>query len=123
LAAQPALGTPRSSEATANSALRGSDFGAGSAKVEPGPPATASFSDTGESVNFPPSDRAAARTTLREETALIDRALSALRTGDGAGAAGLLAEHRRRFPNGLLSRERERAQRKLDEIAHAAGAR
>jgi hypothetical protein len=51
--------------------------------------------------------------TLREETELIERALAAVRAGDRATALGVLQDHARRFPNGLLARERERA---LDRI-------
>lgn len=54
-------------------------------------------------------------TTLREETALVDQALAALRAGDLALARDRVQEHERRFPNGLLRRERERARAKLEE--------
>jgi hypothetical protein len=47
--------------------------------------------------------------TLHEEADIMARALSALRTGDRATALRLLDEHARRFPNGQLLRERERA--------------
>jgi hypothetical protein len=47
--------------------------------------------------------------TLGEETELVERALYALKLGDREGARRALAEHGRRFPNGLLARERERA--------------
>jgi hypothetical protein len=47
--------------------------------------------------------------TLREEADIMARALSALRTGDHATARRWLDEHARRFPNGQLQRERERA--------------
>ncbi len=60
-----------------------------------------------------PRPSLADRTTLREETELIDGALSALSASNTTRAAALLAEHARRFPNGLLSRERARAERKL----------
>jgi hypothetical protein len=52
-------------------------------------------------------------TALAEETALIDGALSSLRTGDLAVAARYLDAHERRFPHGHLSRERERARSTL----------
>jgi hypothetical protein len=64
----------------------------------------------------PPAGVANEPTTLREETALIDGALAALRSGNRARAATLLGEHQRRFPQGLLARERERALRTLDEL-------
>ncbi|HET9959060.1 MAG TPA: hypothetical protein VFQ61_31430 [Polyangiaceae bacterium] len=51
--------------------------------------------------------------SLREETALVDTALIALRDGDRSKARLLLETHARRFPHGLLARERERARRKL----------
>ncbi|HEX5100128.1 MAG TPA: hypothetical protein VFV94_11540 [Polyangiaceae bacterium] len=47
--------------------------------------------------------------SLRAETALIERALSALKRDDIATARTALAEHARRFPNGHLVRERQRA--------------
>lgn len=47
--------------------------------------------------------------TLREETELMERALAAIREGDRATAFSVLKDHARRFPNGLLARERERA--------------
>jgi hypothetical protein len=58
-------------------------------------------------------------TTLREETRLIDGALAALRAHDTAGARARLAEHARRYPSGLLYRERVRAERKLEEITNS----
>ncbi len=58
-------------------------------------------------------------TTLREETRLIDGALAALRGGDIARANALLSEHAQRFPDGLLRRERTRAERKLHELEAA----
>ena len=53
--------------------------------------------------------------TLRAETALIERALTALRRGDSATARRALAEHSARFPEGQLVRERERALAKVAE--------
>jgi hypothetical protein len=47
--------------------------------------------------------------SLRQETALMERALAALRRGDVTSARQALAEHASRFPNGHLVRERERA--------------
>ena len=63
-------------------------------------PAVASFEDAPK-----PLDEG----SLRAETALMERALSALQRDDVAGARSALAEHARRFPNGHLVRERERA--------------
>ena len=54
-------------------------------------------------------DKRSPESTLREETELMDRALSALRSGDTANARELLRAHATRFPNGALVRERERA--------------
>lgn len=51
--------------------------------------------------------------SLEMETALIERALSALRQGDTASARYWLAEHERRFPNGALVLERRRALERL----------
>jgi TolA-binding protein len=59
---------------------------------------------------------AAPSTTLHEETTLIDAALGALHSGNRALAARLIAEHQRRFPNGLLVEERERARAKLTAL-------
>lgn len=53
---------------------------------------------------------------LREETLLIDRALSAIRARDLDAAERALADHERRFPEGRLYRERARVQRRLDEL-------
>ena len=47
--------------------------------------------------------------SLRAETALMERALSALKRDDVATARAALLEHARLFPNGHLVRERERA--------------
>jgi hypothetical protein len=62
-------------------------------------------------VPFPVEESKDARAlgTLGEETELVERALYALKLGDREGARRALAEHGRRFPNGLLARERERA--------------
>src|SRR5690606_25426939 len=50
---------------------------------------------------------------LREETLLIERALIAVRNDDKAAAARWLGEHERRFPIGVLAKERERLQATL----------
>jgi hypothetical protein len=57
----------------------------------------------------------ATATTLGEETGLIDAAFSALRAGDRGTAESFVREHERRFPNGMLRRERERARAALLE--------
>jgi hypothetical protein len=54
-------------------------------------------------------ERARTESTLREETTLLERALYALRIGDRDDARRTLEEHARRFPNGLLARDRNRA--------------
>lgn len=46
--------------------------------------------------------------SLREEIALLDRALRASEAGDPARARAALDEHRARFPSGTLSPERDR---------------
>jgi TolA-binding protein len=67
--------------------------------------------------------QAAQRTAmLREETALIDGAFAAMRTGAFTRAEQLLNAHQQRFPTGDLSRERARARERLRE-ARAARAR
>jgi len=65
---------------------------------------------------FPALENRSPESTLREETELVDWALSALRSGDTAGARALLQEHAQRFPSGVLVRERERA---LERVRHA----
>jgi len=53
--------------------------------------------------------------TLSAETQLLDRAFAALAANDRASATALVAEHARRFPNGLLRQERERARARLTQ--------
>ena len=78
---------------------------------------TARFAaEQGASAPPPP----APASTLAEETALLDRTFAALREGDAATASALVAEHARRFPQGLLWRERERARTKLESLGAAA---
>jgi hypothetical protein len=55
--------------------------------------------------------------TLSEETRLLDAAFAALAAGNRAQAASLLQEHERRFPGGLLQKERERAKTRLTEMS------
>ena len=55
--------------------------------------------------------------TLSEETRLLDAAFAALTAGNRAQAASLLQEHERRFPAGLLQKERERAKTRLNELS------
>jgi hypothetical protein len=77
------------------------------AAAHPAEPATT------PSIAEPPSAALASATTLGEETRLIDAAFSALRAGDRATAENFVREHERRFPNGMLRRERERAETAL----------
>jgi len=55
--------------------------------------------------------------TLRHESELIERVLTALRTHHHASARRLLAVHAQRFPEGALRRERERLETHLDGSA------
>ena len=57
------------------------------------------------------------QSTLAEETRLLDAALAALTAGNRVHAASLLQEHQRRFPGGLLQKERERANTRLTEMS------
>jgi hypothetical protein len=59
--------------------------------------------------------------TLRQEAEVIERALSALRAGDRATALHWLAEHARRFPQGQLRRERERAFERAKDMNGGSG--
>jgi hypothetical protein len=71
-------------------------------------------------VEFATAEAAAAAkaaSTLKEETRLLDQAFAELAGGNAARAALLIAEHERRFPAGLLQRERQRAQARLTEIS------
>jgi len=57
--------------------------------------------------------------TLSEEARLISEAMLALGAGDAVQARRCLEDHARRFPGGLLERERERALERLAQAAHA----
>jgi hypothetical protein len=116
-----AAGTPQTGGAS--SPTREANNAPGEARAQVGASSTAGFGENGDTAQAQPAARTAEPTTLREETALIDRALSALRAKDMQRATALLAEHERRFPNGLLSQERERARRKLAELLQPEGAR
>jgi hypothetical protein len=114
---------PESSRA---SAVREPRTGASSAAVEAraaalSPSVGAVSASTADFTRAEPEQQRA--TTLREETALLDRALSALTAQDFAGAELLLNEHERRFPNGLLAQERERSRRRLAELRRQGGVR
>jgi hypothetical protein len=76
--------------------------------------------------SFPVETRQAASndvqtTTLRQEAEVIERALSALRAGDRMTALHWLAEHARRFPQGQLRRERERALERANDMNGGSG--
>jgi hypothetical protein len=59
--------------------------------------------------------------TLRQEAEVIERALSALRAGDRATALHWLVVHARRFPQGQLRRERERALERANDMNGGSG--
>lgn len=52
-----------------------------------------------------PAPAPSASGDLREEIALLDRARSAVRAGDGSGALAVLSDYQRRFPRGTFSQE------------------
>jgi hypothetical protein len=71
-------------------------------------------------VEFATTDAASAAkaaSTLAEETRLLDSAFAELSAGRAERAQELVAEHQRRFPNGLLQKERERARARLSEMS------
>jgi hypothetical protein len=54
--------------------------------------------------------------TLSRENALLGAAVRALHAGQIERAERLIAEHERRFPNGILRHERERARARLKQL-------
>ncbi|MEI9942401.1 MAG: hypothetical protein WDO69_34720 [Pseudomonadota bacterium] len=80
----------------------------------PTAPAVAAFATIAREAPVSSSAQSQNATTLAAETHLLDRAFAALAAGDRSTAAALVAEHARRFPNGLLSQERERARARLE---------
>jgi hypothetical protein len=56
---------------------------------------------------------------LARETQLIERALAALRVDDVAAARSWLNLHAARYPDGWLSRDRERVLQRIEESARA----
>ncbi len=87
------------------------------------PEPTEALPNGGSSVGtFPAIEASVARSreqresTLHEEADIMARALSALRSGDRASALHWLDEHARRFPDGQLQRERERARERASDI-------
>lgn len=55
--------------------------------------------------------------TLAEETQLLDGAFAELAAGRLERARALVSEHERRFPTGLLLKERERAKTRISELS------
>ena len=76
-------------------------------------PAVAAFDSIAHGAAVNESERLRNDSTLAAETQLLDRAFAALAVGDRGTATALVAEHARRFPNGLLRQERERARSRL----------
>ena len=75
-------------------------------------PAVAAFDSPAHAASASEAELGSA-STLAAETQLLDRAFAALAAGDRGTATALVAEHTRRFPNGLLRQERERARSRL----------
>jgi hypothetical protein len=76
-------------------------------------PSARAFAATAE----PPTVPAPNKTTLAAETRLLDAAFAALAAGNRVRAAQLIAEHASRYPQGLLTKERERAKARLSELS------
>ena len=76
-------------------------------------PAVAAFGAVAHDATASEAERLRNASTLAAETQLLDRAFAALAAGDRSTASALVAEHARRFPNGLLRQERERARARL----------
>ena len=130
--AQPQL-QPEPAPAQANLAARppvaqlstGPTFVAPNPQANPNPqalgnasaaqPAIAAFDSPAQGAPASESERLRNDSTLAAETQLLDRAFSALAANDRRTAAALVAEHARRFPNGLLRQERERARTRLEQ--------
>lgn len=64
-----------------------------------------------------PASPSKATSTLAEETRLLDAAFAELALGHTERAAALISEHERRFAQGLLLKERQRAKLRLSEIS------
>lgn len=77
------------------------------------PPSQRAFSETPEA----PVVSEPYKTTLAEETRLLDAAFAELAAGNRERAAQLIGEHESRYPRGLLSKERERAKNRLSELS------
>ena len=129
--AAPGVATEPGSEparALPNVAVRPSALAAGNPSTpvapnpSPNPPANDSASsaqaavaafDSAHEPAASEAQRPRDESTLAAETQLLDRAFAALGAGDRSTAAALITEHARRFPNGLLRQERERARARL----------
>lgn len=113
----PSADSGANSDAEVRSAQRAASSGVVSAVHAPEPiPGASSALPAVAAFPVPRSaDSGARASTLAAETELLDRAFAALAAGQRANAAALIAEHQRRFPNGLLSQERERARARLEQ--------
>jgi hypothetical protein len=80
-------------------------------------PAATSLAPSRVAFDSPDATGSKAASTLAEETRILDGAFAELSAGRAAPAAALIAEHQRRFPNGLLQKERERARARLNEMS------
>jgi hypothetical protein len=83
--------------------------------TNPAQPAIAAFDSVAALAPASESERLRNDSTLAAETQLLDRAFAALAAKDRSTASALVAEHARRFPNGLLRQERERARTRLEQ--------
>src|SRR4051812_15353725 len=114
-------GSPRPTQRAASAgsvvAVRAPEPTASAASASPAVPASASpaMAALGAPSSVEGLDSARPASTLAAETQLLDRAFAELAAGHHASAAALIAEHQRRFPNGLLSQERERARARLEQ--------
>jgi hypothetical protein len=93
----------------------------GAAEVAPvrdvgGGPVAAAISSAPAVAAFPAAPTASEdEGTLRDETAVMERALAAMKQGDFGAARRELALHAARFPNGHLAPERDRALARIRE--------
>lgn len=80
-------------------------------------PAAASQPSRGSFEPAEPASPSRVTSTLAEETRLLDAAFAELTLGHTERAAALISEHERRFAQGLLLKERQRAKLRLSEIS------
>jgi hypothetical protein len=106
---------PRNAERPASGAVapavRAEEPSPGSSEL----PAVAAFDSLSVPDGNTEPNRQRAPSTLAAETRLLDRAFAELAAGNRTAAAALITEHQRRFPNGLLREERERARARLSD--------